>query len=60
MFEFFKESREELRKVTWPDREEVLNSTIIILVAVVFVSIALFIMDAIFEGMFDMFINLFT
>lgn len=33
--EFAREVRAELRKVAWPGREEVVNSTIVVLIAVV-------------------------
>ena len=60
MLKFLKESREELRKVVWPSREEVLNSTIVVLAATAIISIFLFIVDNGFEGLFDMLIELGT
>ena len=42
---FLKESREELKKVVWPSREEVLNSTIVVMVAVIVLSLFLFSTD---------------
>ena len=39
--QFFKDSREELRKVTWPDREEVTSFTVVVVVALVVFSIFL-------------------
>ena len=60
MLQFLKECREELRKVAWPDREEVLNSTVVILIAVVIISILLFFMDSVFENLFNVFIDLFV
>ncbi len=58
MMEFLKECRTELRKVAWPAREEVLNSTIVVLIGVVIVSIFLFTSDSIFEKLFDALISL--
>ena len=43
--DFVRESRDELRKVTWPDREEVTSFTIVVLVAVIFVSVFLWFVD---------------
>lgn len=36
---FFKEAWRELKKVSWPSRKEVLNSTIVVLVCVVIVTL---------------------
>ena len=42
---FVRESKEELRKVTWPDRDEVTSFTIVVVVAVLIVSVFLWIID---------------
>lgn len=42
---FVRESKEELKKVTWPDRDEVTGFTIVVIVAVLFVSIFLWVVD---------------
>jgi preprotein translocase subunit SecE len=48
---FFKESYGELKKVTWPSREEVAASTRVVLVSVILVALALGIVDfLIFRG----------
>jgi len=48
---FFKESYGELKKVTWPSREEVAASTRVVLVSVILVAAALFVVDwLIFKG----------
>ena len=60
MWQFLKECREELRKVVWPTREEILNSTIVVLIAVAVISVFLFITDNIFEWLFDSLIQLGT
>jgi preprotein translocase subunit SecE len=43
--QFLREVRSELRKVAWPTRPEVVNSTIIVLVAVVVMTTLIFGMD---------------
>ncbi len=58
MLKFLKESREELRKVVWPGRDEVFNSTVVVLVSTIIISIFLFSVDALFEGLFDALISL--
>ncbi len=48
---FFKESFAELKKVTWPSREEVASSTKVVLVSVILIAVALGIVDfIIFRG----------
>jgi preprotein translocase subunit SecE len=48
---FFQESYAELKKVTWPTREEVASNTKIVLVSVILIAIALGIVDyLIFQG----------
>ncbi len=39
---FFGEVRAELRKVAWPDRQEVINSTIVVLIAIVVMTALIF------------------
>ena len=46
---FLKETRGELRKVTWPSRAEVTSTTIVVIVATVFFGFYLFFMDLIFS-----------
>ncbi len=43
--QFIKEAREELRKVTWPTRDEVTSYTMVVIVAVVFLSLYLWAVD---------------
>jgi preprotein translocase subunit SecE len=48
---FLKESYGELKKVTWPSREEVVASTKVVLVSVALIAIALGLVDfLIFRG----------
>ncbi len=42
---FVRESRDELKKVTWPERDEVTSFTVVVIVAVVIVSVFLWIID---------------
>lgn len=60
MFRFLKECKGELNKVVWPDREEVMGSTVVVLISVVVISIFLFASDSFFEGVFNFFISLGT
>lgn len=42
---FVKEAKEELRKVTWPDRDEVTSFTIVVVITVIIISIFLWFID---------------
>ena len=44
---YFKGVRSEMRKVVWPDREEVVNSSIIVIVTIVFFTLFVLIVDQI-------------
>jgi preprotein translocase subunit SecE len=46
---FLKETKAELRKVTWPSRNEVTSTTIVVILATVFFGFYLFFMDLIFS-----------
>ena len=46
---FLKDVRAELRKVTWPSRNEVYSTTIMVILATVFFGFYLFFMDIIFS-----------
>ena len=48
---FFQESYAELKKVTWPSREDVASSTKVVLISVVLIALALGLVDfLIFQG----------
>ena len=47
---FFKEVKLELRKVTWPGRSEVTNSTTVVLIAIGIIGLFLWIIDLILQG----------
>lgn len=57
---FFGEVREEMRKVTWPDRPQLVNSTWVILIFVLVVSAIIFMMDWGVRGVIDIIINVFA
>ncbi|WP_245826885.1 preprotein translocase subunit SecE [Leptonema illini] len=58
MWKFLKETREEMRHVVWPAREEVVNSTIVVMVSVVVISLFLYSTDFVFEKIFEFFVGL--
>jgi preprotein translocase subunit SecE len=46
---FLREVRSELKKVTWPSRNEVYNTTVVVIIAMVFFGFYLYFMDAVFS-----------
>lgn len=46
LIEFVKEAKEELRKVTWPDRDEVTSFTIVVVITVIMISLFLWLVDS--------------
>ncbi|MBN1938775.1 MAG: preprotein translocase subunit SecE [Candidatus Aminicenantes bacterium] len=46
---FLREARAELKKVTWPSKAEVVNTTIVVIILTVFFGFYLFFMDAVFS-----------
>jgi preprotein translocase subunit SecE len=56
---FFGEVRDEMRKVTWPDRPQLVQSTWVILIFVLVVSAIIFVMDWSVRGVIDIIINVF-
>lgn len=45
LIQFFKDSRDELKKVTWPDRDEVTSFTVVVIVALCVISVFLWLVD---------------
>ena len=54
---YFKETRAELRKVTWPTRQEALNLTLIVVAFTIFMAALLGIIDYIFAWVFGLIIR---
>ncbi len=46
---FFKEVKVEMQKVSWPSREEVVNSTILVLVITFILSVFIFGVDSVYS-----------
>ncbi len=48
--QFIKEARTELRKVTWPNRKQLIGSTVVVIITVLFVAIYLGLIDLLFSN----------
>ena len=46
ILEFIKDTRKELRNVSWPNRQELLSTTVVVIVTVFFFGTFLFLVDA--------------
>ena len=42
---FFSEAKQELQKVNWPTRQELIDSTILVIIVTAFLSVFIFIVD---------------
>lgn len=51
--DFIKEVRQELRRVTWPSREEVYSTTLVVVIAVAFFGFFLWAVDLLIGKGFD-------
>jgi preprotein translocase subunit SecE len=57
---FTQEVTDEIKKVTWPDWPQLKNSTLVVIVFVVIVSLIIFLMDLVVRGVLGFIMNLFT
>ncbi len=57
IIKYLKETRAELRKVSWPSRQEALNLTLIVVAFTVFMAALLGIIDYIFAWLFGLVIR---
>jgi preprotein translocase subunit SecE len=58
--DFFREVREQIQKVTWPDRDQLKESTVVILVFMVLVAALIFGMDLIVRTVLELVASLFS
>lgn len=55
---FFKETRAELKKVTWPTKEQLIHNTGIIITFIIMVTIILSVLDVAFAKLFQLLTNI--
>lgn len=51
---FMRETKVELKKVTWPTKQELIANTIVVIIAVVLCAALIWIIDSIFSMLFRM------
>jgi preprotein translocase subunit SecE len=54
---FFKEVRSELKKVTWPNRQELVSYTTVVILSVIVVAVIIWVADSAFTGILNFIIN---
>ena len=54
---YFKETRAELRKVSWPSREEAVNLTVIVMTVTIAMAAFLGVVDFLFSRLFSLIIR---
>ncbi|MCL2593280.1 MAG: preprotein translocase subunit SecE [Defluviitaleaceae bacterium] len=54
----FKDYRVEFKRITWPNRKEIIKSSVTVVITCVIFGIAIFIMDFIFNRGMEVFVNL--
>jgi preprotein translocase subunit SecE len=57
IFEFVREARAELKKVEWPIKQDVINSTIVVLISLLVVSLGLGGMDFLLTFIIRLFVG---
>ena len=60
MKEFAEGVQVEMRRVTWPDREQLRNATAVVLVFVVILGLIIGLMDAVFSGIVQFIVGVFS
>jgi preprotein translocase subunit SecE len=58
--EFFSDTVDELKKVTWPDFPQLKNATLVIIVFVVIVALIIWLMDMGVRGILNVIMDLFA
>lgn len=58
IFQFFKESKAELKKVVWPTKEDVFSSMKVVIISTIIVAIILGCLDLGFSQLFRLILNL--
>ncbi|ADD03224.1 preprotein translocase, SecE subunit [Thermoanaerobacter italicus Ab9] len=54
---FFKDVRAEMKKVTWPSKESMITYTEIVLIAMVFFTVFIFLIDSVFSYLLKLIIK---
>ena len=58
MKKFFKDTKSELKKVTWPTKEQLIHNTGVIIVFIIIITIILSLLDVAFSQVFRLLTNI--
>lgn len=58
MKKFFRETKIELKKVTWPTKEQLIHNTGVIIVFIILIAIILAVLDVAFGQLFNLLTNI--
>ena len=58
MKKFFKDTKSELKKVTWPTKEQLIHNTGVIIVFIIIITIILSLLDVAFSQLFRLLTNI--
>ncbi len=51
---FLRDTQAELKKVTWPTKQELISNTIVVLIAVVLCAVLIYVIDTVFSVIFGL------
>lgn len=54
---FYRETRAELKKVSWPSRKELIQHTEVVVTSIILIGAALWVVDLIFGRVLDLFLT---
>lgn len=55
--QFLSETKVELKKVTWPTKQELIANTVVVLIAVVLCAVLIWVVDTFFSALFRLFLQ---
>ncbi len=55
---YFIETKSELKKVTWPSKDQMKQNTLVIIVFLILIGLFLFVFDMAFSGLFSLLTNI--
>ncbi len=54
---FLSETKVELKKVTWPTKQELIANTIVVIIAVILCAVLIWVVDTFFSALFRLFLQ---
>lgn len=54
---FFRDTRSEVKKISWPSKKQIINNTIVVLVVVLVAAVAIFLLDTVFAALLSLLVK---